>query len=257
MLALSVVQSHLGMCVSVQLCDAQGAAQFPFVHLPPRVRRPFTGAPVHNMSLTHAERLPVGQEAEELCASGQCATAAVALKLAVDLGHLPSRALLAYIFQQGRAGVANDSVISMIKSIELVEEGARLGCQHCQGVMAFCHWMGYGCVKDQVRLLELAHESSRKGSRYGQFYLGFLLEKGCQGLDPVDPFGFLFKKPFKIKQMFQKLYDCTVLQRRRGMILLRTTLPSCLLMVDVLRRTLQRLCDCIALQRHRVTKLLR
>ncbi len=60
--------------------------------------------------------------------------------------------------------------------------------------------MGYGCVKDQVRSLELAHESSWKGSRYGQFYLGFLLEKGCQGLDPLDPFGFLFKKPFKIKQ---------------------------------------------------------
>ena len=53
---LSVAQSLLGMCVSAQLCDAQGAALFPFVRLPPRVRRPLVGAPVHDMSLTHGER---------------------------------------------------------------------------------------------------------------------------------------------------------------------------------------------------------
>ena len=52
---LSVAQSFFGMCVSVQLCDAQGAALCPFVRLPPRVRRPFAGAPVHDMSLTHGE----------------------------------------------------------------------------------------------------------------------------------------------------------------------------------------------------------
>ena len=56
---LSVAQSYLGMCISAQLCDAQGAALFPFVGLPPRVRRPFAGAPVHDMSLTHGERLRV------------------------------------------------------------------------------------------------------------------------------------------------------------------------------------------------------
>jgi TPR repeat protein len=256
LLALSVVQSLLGMSVSVQLCDAQGAAQFPFVRLPPRVCHPFAGAPVHNMSLTHLERLrvvgcglkgklvrllslgtgcylepdrnwrachklmnfkvrrvaaklmhslaaavgsKVGKDAEELCASGQYATAVVALKLAVDLGHLPSRALMAYVIQQGRAGVAEDCN-SMIKSIELVEEGARLGCHHCQGVMAFCYRIGYGCVRDEVRSLELARESSGKGSRYGQFYLGYLLEKGRQGLDALDPFSYFREKGPKIKQ---------------------------------------------------------
>ena len=56
---LSVVQSYHGMCVSAQLCDVQGAALFPFVRLPPRVRRPLAGAPVHDMSLTHGERLRV------------------------------------------------------------------------------------------------------------------------------------------------------------------------------------------------------
>jgi TPR repeat protein len=102
----------------------------------------------------------------------------VALKLAVDLGHLPSRALIAYIIQQGRAGVAEEDRDSMIKSIELVEEDARLGCHHCQGVMAFYYRIDYGCVRDLARSLDSARESSRKGSRYGQFFLGYLLEKG-------------------------------------------------------------------------------
>ena len=50
---LSVAQSFRGMCISTQLCNAQSAALFPFVCLPPRVRRPFAGAPVHDMSLAH------------------------------------------------------------------------------------------------------------------------------------------------------------------------------------------------------------
>jgi TPR repeat protein len=132
--------------------------------------------------MTHSLAAAVGskvcKDAEELCASGQYATAVVALKLAVDLGHLPSRALIAYIIQQGRAGVDEEDRDSMIKSIELVEEDARLGCHHCQGVMAFYYRIDYGCVRDLARSLDSARESSRKGSRYGQFFLGYLLEKG-------------------------------------------------------------------------------
>jgi hypothetical protein len=56
---LSVAQSIIGMYVSAQLCNAQGAAQIRFVRLPPRVRRPFAGVPVCDMSLTHGERLRV------------------------------------------------------------------------------------------------------------------------------------------------------------------------------------------------------
>ena len=269
---LSVAQSYLGMCASAQLCDAQGAPLFPFVRLPPRVRRPLAGAPVHDMSLTHGERLrvvacaltgklvrllslgvgcssttttstvstttapmpiagtsttttitttitthypphfepdrnrrachklmhfkvarvtaklmhsvaaavgnKVGKEAEELCASGQCAAAAVALKLAVDLGHLPSRALKAWLLLDGREGVAED----YNGAFELVEEGARLGCHHCQGVMAWCYMWGYGCEEDEERSLELARESSGKGSRYGQHVLGQFYEYGFGGV---------------------------------------------------------------------------
>jgi len=119
-------------------------------------------------SLVAAVGSKVGNEAEELCASGQCAAAAVALKLAVDFGHLPSRALMAHMLIDGREGVAQDGN----RAFELVEEGARLGCHHCQGMMAKCYRFGYGCVKDAARSLELARESSGKGSRYGQFMLG-------------------------------------------------------------------------------------
>ncbi len=70
------------------------------------------------------------KEAEVLCASGQFAAAAVTLKLAVDLGHLPSRAFMAQMVIEGREGVANDCD----GAFELVEEGARLGCHDCQGV---------------------------------------------------------------------------------------------------------------------------
>ena len=230
---LSVVQRI--MCVSAQLCDAQGAALFPFARLPPRVRRPLAGAPVHDMSLTHGERLrvvgcaltgklvrllslgtgchfepgrnrrschklmhlkvgrvaaklmhslaaavgnKVCKEAEELCASGQCVAAAVALQLAVDLGHLPSRALMAHMLLQGRQGVACDSNAAF----KLVEKGARLGCHHCQGVLAMCYWRGDGCVSDAARSLELARESSGKGSRYGQDTLGDLYRFGRGGV---------------------------------------------------------------------------
>ncbi len=129
-------------------------------------------------SLAAAVGNKVGKEAEELCASGQCAAAAVALKLAVDLGHLPSRALMAHMMIYGREGFTLDRDAAF----ELVEEGARLGCHHCQGVMADCYRRGYGCVRDEARSLELARESSGKGSRYGQAVLGLLYEWGEGGV---------------------------------------------------------------------------
>ena len=118
------------------------------------------------------------KEAEELCASGQCAAAAVALKLAAYLGHLPSRALMANMMIDGREGVAKDEYAAF----KLVDEGARLGCHHCQGVMARCYWGGFGCEEDEARSLELARESSGKGSRYGQCVLGFLYQYGAGGV---------------------------------------------------------------------------
>jgi len=230
---LVVVKLFHGMLVWLQLCNPQGVAQplFSLVQVPPRAPRPFAGAPVYDMSLTHAERLramgcgfkgklvwllslgvgchfepqrnwgacrkmmlsnvrrvaagsaaavrdKVAKEAEELCASGQCAAAVVPLQRAIYLGDLPSRALMAWLLLRGREGVAKDEK----KGFELAEEGARLGCHHCQGVVAHCYCWGYGCEEDQARSLELARESSGRGSRYGQHTLGELHDSGRGGL---------------------------------------------------------------------------
>ena len=137
--------------------------------------------------LVAAVRDKAAKEAEEMCASGQCVTALVKLQTAIYLGHLPSRALLAHMMLNGREGVYEDRD----KAFELAEEGTRLGCHHCQGVMAYCYWKGVmaycywkGCViqQDSVRSLELARESSEKGSRYGQYVLGELYRLGEGGV---------------------------------------------------------------------------
>jgi len=227
---LCVVMWFRGTLVWLQLCNAQGVALFSFV-LPPRMFRPFAGAPVYDMSLTHAEHLSTvgcglkgrlvrllslgvgghfepqrnrracckmmqsivrrvaaglaaavrdkaAKEAEELCASGQCAAAVVPLQRAIDLGDLPSLALKAWLLIEGREGVAVDRK----RGFELAEEGARLGCHHCQGVIAYCYLSGCGCEKDEDRSLELACESAGRGSRYGQHTLGSLHYDGYAGL---------------------------------------------------------------------------
>jgi hypothetical protein len=228
---LAVAKSLLGMLVWAQLCNPQGVSLFSFVRLPPRVLRPFAGAPVDDMSLTHAERLravgcgfkgrlvrllslgvghhfepqrnwrachqmmhstvrrvasklmaavrdEVAKEAEELCASGQCAAAVVPLQRAIAFGDLPSRALKAWLLIDGREDVAEDCN----RAFELVEEGTRLGCHHCQGLLAYCYGWGLACKRDAARSLEFAHESSGRGSSYGQVTLGWLHYHGDGGL---------------------------------------------------------------------------
>ena len=75
-------------------------------------------------------------EAERLLSAGQYADATEPLQRAIQSGHLPSRALLAWIFMFAREGIAKNQNTA----IELVQEGTRLGCHHCQGVLAYCLW---------------------------------------------------------------------------------------------------------------------
>jgi len=232
---LAVVKSNFDTLVWMQLCNPQGVALFSFVHLPPRLPRPFAGAAVYDMSLTHAERLcavgcglkgklvrmlslgvghhfepqrnrrachqmmqniarrvaallaaavrdEAAKEAEELCASGRCAAAVVPLQRAIYLGDSNSRALKAWLLIDGREGVAKDEE----RGFELAEEGARLGCYHCKGVLAHCYFEGFGCEQDTARSLELARESAERGSRYGQLTLGKLHYLGYGGLAADD-----------------------------------------------------------------------
>ena len=81
-----------------------------------------------------------------MLAAGHYAAAAVQLQLSVEAGHLPSRAVLAWLLIWGREGVAKD----VTRGFELAEEGARLGCHHCQGVMALCYVYGIVCRKDSA-----------------------------------------------------------------------------------------------------------
>ena len=136
-----------------------------------------------------AVRDNVAKEAEKLCASGQCAAALPSLQQAIDLGHLPSLALKAWMLIKGRESVAEDRQAA----VELARRGMGLGCHHCQGVMAYCNCIGFGegttvdpYVIDEERALELARESSEKGSRYGQHTLGELLHEGGRQFDPRD-----------------------------------------------------------------------
>jgi TPR repeat protein len=128
------------------------------------------------------------KKAEELCALGQCVAAQVPLQLAIDLGHLPSRALMAWLKLEGREGVAKNEDAAF----KLAEEGVRLGCHHCQGVMAEYSRLGchhcQGVMAEYSRSfhspqwLELAQKSSEKGSKYGQLVLGRLYFSGRLGV---------------------------------------------------------------------------
>jgi len=97
---------------------------------------------------------------------------------AIGLGDTLSRADLADMLISGREGVAKDQK----RGFKLVEEGARLRCHHCQGVMAWCYLVGFGCVKDAARSLALARASAGKDSKYGQFVLGELYYLGEGGV---------------------------------------------------------------------------
>ena len=89
-------------------------------------------------------------------AAGDFAAAAKQLMDAVGHGHVLSRAELADMLMEGREGVAKDRK----RAFELVEEGARLGCHQCQGVLARCYAGGLGCAKDAARSLALARASA-------------------------------------------------------------------------------------------------
>jgi len=117
-------------------------------------------------------------QAQAMRATGDCAAAAALLQQAVGLGHVLSRADLADMLIYGREGVAEDEK----RGFELVEEGTRLGCCHCQGVMAFCYLFGLGCSKDAARSLALARASAGEGSKYGQRTLGRLYDMGKGGV---------------------------------------------------------------------------
>lgn len=59
-------------------------------------------------------------------------------------------------------------------AFELVEEGDRQGCPHCQGILSYCLFQGCGVATKSVPALylPLARSSAAANSKYGQYALG-------------------------------------------------------------------------------------
>ena len=106
-----------------------------------------------------------------------------------------------------------------------------MGCHHCQGVMARCLLNGYGCVRDEERSLELARESSGKGSRYGQYVLGELYQLGEGGLRRITP----------------RLLRCIGLLQRRHLIRRSSDWVTCTSMASASPKTSLKRCGCTSL----------
>ncbi len=116
-------------------------------------------------------------ESERAVAVGQCGAAALHLRRAVALGHLPSRAHLAWMMLKGRQGIVCDEN----GAYDLVEPGAALGCSDCQGVLSYCFLLNMpqpGCAQ---AALAMARRSATSGSRYGQYAVGCVHEFGAFG----------------------------------------------------------------------------
>jgi TPR repeat protein len=136
---------------------------------------------VRRVAAAHVAATPEGlnANANALRTAGDFAASAKQLEKAISHGHFPSRADLADMLLHGRDGVASDHK----RAFALVWEGERLGCHHCQGVMAHCYLFGFGCGKYNAEWsLALARESAAKGSRYGQVTLGKLYRAGEGGV---------------------------------------------------------------------------
>ena len=120
-------------------------------------------------------------QAMSLIAYGECEAAMLYLNQTIIMDHLPSYALKACMLLKGRKGVPRNKY----EAFRLVENGARLGCPHCQGVMAECYFYS-GFEIDVERTGKLARDSSEKGSRYGQYVLGKLIRYGKEGEELDD-----------------------------------------------------------------------
>jgi TPR repeat protein len=117
--------------------------------------------------------------------SGRCADAARCYEQAVALGHVPAYAPLAMMLSgplaplirafsnltccgsggsDEREGVAQDKA----RSMQLLQHGAQLGCNHCKGILGGCYLFGEGVDGDHVRGSELLKESIAAASPYGQ-----------------------------------------------------------------------------------------
>jgi len=138
--------------------------------------------------LAASVRVIVAKKAEQLCASGQCAAAVVALQEAMQLGDLPSRALLAWWLIDGRVGVA----MNKKRALELAKEGKCLGCHDCLAVLA---WLmrkpSHPLRFVDANAVDMAKQSAVYNSRFGLFVLGMFKRMLTQKLVSQESYNYI------------------------------------------------------------------
>lgn len=60
-------------------------------------------------------------------------------------------------------------------AFQLASDGAKLGCHHCKGILAYLLYYGCGCEQNVNEALGLAKESADQGSEYGHLAYGRII----------------------------------------------------------------------------------
>ena len=191
---LAVFKLFHWMLVLAQLCSPQGVALFSFVRSPPRVSRPFAGAPVYAMSLTHAERLRamgcgfkgrlvrllslgVGRHVEPQRTLGACRKMMQfnVRRVAAGLAAAVRNKFFKKAEELCASGRCADSVVPLQRAIDLGDLPSR-------ALKAWLHIGGReGVAKDWNTAFELAEEGAGSGCHHCQGVLAmcYFVGVGC------------------------------------------------------------------------------
>ena len=155
---------------------------------------------IRRMAAGWAAASPEGcfQEGLRLCAAGRFKAAAPKLEVAASGGLVGAVAELTWLLWYGREGVEADRG----RAVALAEQGTRLDCMHCKGLLAIAIMSEEPASKDvrkahEARSLRLARESAAAGSKWGQLAMAqhhvhvnrsdeLYLQAAAQGLDEAQ-----------------------------------------------------------------------
>jgi len=191
---LAVYKLFHCMLVLAQLCSPQGVALFSFVRSTPRVPRPFAGAPVYAMSLTHAERLcavgcgfkgrlvrllslGVGRHFEPHRTLGACRKMMQfnVRRVAAGLAAAVRNKFVKEAEELCASGRCADSVVPLQRAIDFGDLPSR-------ALKAWLHIDGReGVAKDWKTAFELAEEGAGSGCHHCQGVLAmcYFVGVGC------------------------------------------------------------------------------
>jgi len=125
-------------------------------------------------------------QAECLLFEGRCQEMEKLFESLIQKGHTPSMAALAEILAQGMDGVKADHE----RMDQLLRRGMEKNCFHCMGVIASrnFNWNLRKYSIDPGVCFELARNSASRGSKYGEFALGFAILSDYNGKEAWEHF---------------------------------------------------------------------